>query len=41
MVDIAIFLIVVYRSCLLSELCRADAGDAFEHTGEMLWMLKS
>ena len=41
MVDIAIFLIVVYSSYFLSELCRADAGDAFEHAGEVLWMLES
>ena len=29
------------RGCLLSELRWTAAGDAFEHTGEVLWMLKS
>ena len=29
------------RGCFLSELGGADAGDAFEHTGEVLWMLES
>ena len=29
------------RGCLLSELGGADAGDAFEHAWEVLWMLES
>ena len=29
------------RGCFLSELGGTDAGDAFEHTGEVLWMLES
>ena len=29
------------RGRFLSELGWADAGDAFEHTGEVLWMLES
>ena len=29
------------RGCFLSELRGANAGDAFEHTGEVLWMLES
>ena len=34
-------LVARIRGCFLSELGGADAGDAFEHTGEVLRMLES